>query len=302
MTKYLALCLVALATIATARVARADESLASARDLYASAAYEEALAALDQVRAAGVPAADAFAVDQYRAFCLLALGRAAEAQTAIEAIVVADPLYHPSAADVSPRVRAAFSEVRRRLLPSIIPQQYAQAKAAFDNKNYAEAATGFTHVLAALADPDVVQAAGQSPLSDVRTLAIGFQELSARAAAPPPPPAPPPLPAEVAPEPVVPSAPRVYTVGDTDVVPPTPVVQELPRFSGRLPASTKGILEVVINERGLVEAATMRASVDQAYDRLAIDATRSWRYKPATANGVSVKFKKMIQITIKPTI
>ena len=46
---------------------------------------------------------------------------------------MADPLYQPSS-EVSPRVRTAFSDVRRRLLPSIIPQQYAKAKAALGDK------------------------------------------------------------------------------------------------------------------------------------------------------------------------
>src|SRR5205823_3721767 len=131
-----------------------------ARDLYASAAYEEALAALNKVRASGVQPADAFAVEQYRAFCLLALGRSIEAQTAIETMVQADPLYQPSS-DIPPRVRTAFSEVRRRLLPSIIPKEYAEAKAAFDKKDYAAASAGFTQVLKVLADPDVSQAASQ---------------------------------------------------------------------------------------------------------------------------------------------
>ena len=117
--------------------ARAADELATARDLYASAAYEEALAALNRARAAGVPPADAFAVEQYRAFCLLALGRGPEAQIGDRGAGRGHPLYQPSSSDVSPRVRTAFSEVRRRLLPTIIPQQYAKAKAAFDRKDYA---------------------------------------------------------------------------------------------------------------------------------------------------------------------
>ena len=116
---------------------------------------------------------------------MLALGRDAEAQSVIESLVVADPLYQPSS-EVSPRVRTAFSDVRRRLLPAIIPQQYAKAKAAFDRKEYAAAAAGFNQVLTVLADPDVVQLAGQPPLSDLRTLATGFQELSTKAIPPPP--------------------------------------------------------------------------------------------------------------------
>ena len=288
---------IVLATSAGAAFA-ADDALAAARDLYASAAYEEALTALNRLRASGVAPPEALTVEQYRAFCLLALGRSADAQAAIEAVIVGDPLYHPSETEVSPRVRTAFSEVRRRLLPSLIPQQYAHAKAAFDRKEYAAAAAGFTRVLNTLADPDVVQAAGQSPLADVRTLATGFQELSAKAAEPPPPPlAPPPPPA---PAPARPVPPRVFTPTDPDVVPPVTVRQNLPSFVGRLVAANPGELEVVIDERGLVESATMRVSVSPSYDKLALDAVRAWRYKPATLDGAAVKFRKIIQITIQP--
>jgi TonB family protein len=286
-------------------IARAADDLSAARDLYASAAYEEALAALNRVRAAGPTATDAFAVEQYRAFCLLALGRGSEAQSSIEALVVADPLYQPSS-EVSPRVRTAFSEVRRRLLPSIIPQQYAKAKAAFDRKDYVAAAAGFGQVLKVMADPEVVQMAGQPPLSDIRTLATGFQELSTKAIPPPP--------LAVAPAPVVPTAAppptaapaavaavaRIYTASDTKVLMPAAIKQDLPPFSGRVSETAVGALEIVINERGQVESATIRESVSPAYDRLAVDAARSWRFKPAMLDGVPVKFRKLISITVKP--
>jgi TonB family protein len=286
-------------------IARAADDLSAARDLYASAAYEEALAALNRVRAAGPTATDAFAVEQYRAFCLLALGRGSEAQSSIEALVVADPLYQPSS-EVSPRVRTAFSEVRRRLLPSIIPQQYAKAKAAFDRKDYVAAAAGFGQVLKVMADPEVVQMAGQPPLSDIRTLATGFQELSTKAIPPPP--------LAVAPAPVVPTAApaptavpasgaaaaRIYTASDTKVLMPAAIKQDLPPFSGRVSETAVGALEIVINERGQVESATIRESVSPAYDRLAVDAARSWRFKPAMLDGVPVKFRKLISIAVKP--
>src|SRR5688572_18139217 len=261
---------------ASAVTAHADE-LATARDLYASAAYEEALAALNRARAAGVAPSDAFAVEQYRAFCLLALGRTTEAQSSIEQLVVTNPLYLPSS-DVSPRVRAAFSEVRRRLLPTIIPQQYAQAKASFDKKDFAAATALFARVLKVLSDPDVSHAAAQPPLSDLRTLATGFQELSAKAAEPPPAPAPPRAP-EPPPAPVVPAPPRIYTAADPNVVAPSTVRQNLPQFVGRISGMATGALEVIINEKGLVETATIRESVNLAYDRLAVDATTNWRYK-----------------------
>jgi TonB family protein len=294
----------------TGGVARAADDLAIARELYASAAYEEALAALNRVRAAGAPATDAFAVEQYRAFCLLALGRGSEAQSSIEALVVADPLYQPSS-EVSPRVRTAFSDVRRRLLPSIIPQQYAKAKAAFDRKDYVAAAAGFGQVLRVMADPEVLGLAGQPPLSDLRTLATGFQELSTKAIPPPPlAVAPTPVPTAMAvptptpaltPAPAVSAAaqPRIYTVADTRVLTPAAIRQDLPPYTGRLSDASTGALEIVVNERGQVESATIRESVSPAYDRLAVDAARSWRFKPAMLDGVPVKYRKLISITIK---
>ena len=112
-----------------------EGDLAAARELYASASYDDALAVLNRLRSADHPANQSRAIEQYRAFCLLALGRAADAQQAIEAVVAAEPSYQPNESDVSPRVRTAFADVRRRMLPAIIQQKYALAKTAFDRKD-----------------------------------------------------------------------------------------------------------------------------------------------------------------------
>src|SRR5262249_32761556 len=104
------------------------------------------------------------------------------AERAIEAIVAANPSSHPMEADVSPRIRSAFVEVRRRMLPSIIQDRYVQAKAAFDRQEFAAAAAWLKSVNEMLADPDLGAAASAPPLSDLRTLAVGFQELSERSA------------------------------------------------------------------------------------------------------------------------
>ena len=168
-----------LAAIGTwPEVTFAEDPLTAARDLYAAAAYEDALAALDRLRAGGVAKVDDNrAVDQYRAFCLLALGKSSEAAQAIEAVVSADPSYYPSNNDVSPRVRAAFSDVRRRLLPDLAQQKYVQAKASFDRKDYRFAAESFGQLLDLFADPDLASAAGKPPLTDLRMLALGFRDL-----------------------------------------------------------------------------------------------------------------------------
>ncbi len=278
---------------------RADQdSVAAARDLYASAAYEDALALLNRLPGSN-RVDEKKAIEQYRAFCLLALGRAAEAEHAIESVVAADPTYRPSV-ELSPRVRAAFADVRRRILPSIIQQKYAQAKAAYDRKEFASAAEQFGDVLETMKDPDIASVVDRSPLSDMRTLATGFKDLATTAAAPPPPPVTP-APAPAAPAPVVPKAPRIYTNADDEVIPPTVLKQDLPTFPGQVLVPRQGMIEVQIDENGLVESAVMRVTVTGAYDQLALAAARTWRYRPATLNGMPVKFKKAVQVTIKPT-
>jgi TonB family protein len=276
-----------------------DRDLNAARELYASAAYDDALAVLNRLRSSDHPASQLRAIEQYRAFCLLALGRSTDAEQAIEAVVVAEPTFQPGETDASPRIRSAFTSVRRRMLPSIIQQKYAQAKAAFDRKEFAAANDGFTQVLAALADQDVAVEARQPPLADLRTLAGGFQELAAKASAPPPvlavAPVAVPLP------PAAPLTPRIYTGGETGVVPPIVVNQALPPFPGQVIIPRNGRLELVIDESGAVESATMTGSVTPAYDQMVIAATKNWRYRPATQNGMPVKFRKTVQITIKLT-
>jgi TonB family protein len=296
--------LLAMIVLTAASVRSQDADLAAARDLYASAAYDDALSMLNRLRASNHPVSQSRVIEQYRAFCLLALGRAADAEQAIEAVVTAEPSYHPSDSDVSPRVRSAFATVRRRMLPTLIQQKYAQAKASYDRKDFAAAAAGFSQVLVTLTDPDVVSDATQPPLSDLRTLAVGFEELAAKAAAPPPPSAPPPLPAApvvvVAAPPRLPSGrPHIYTAEDANVVAPAVLSQALPMFPGQIMIPRTGRLEVVIDEWGAVESAVIAESVTPVYDGLALKAARTWRYKPATLNGVPVKFRKLVQITVK---
>src|SRR5205814_9964563 len=134
---------VAAIVLTAASVQAQDGELAAARDLYASAAYDDALAVLNRLRSSDHAPSQSRAIEQYRAFCLLALGRAADAEQAIEAVVTAEPSYHPSDSDVSPRIRNAFADVRRRMLPVIVQQKYAQAKAAYERKEWAAAASGF---------------------------------------------------------------------------------------------------------------------------------------------------------------
>lgn len=287
--------------------ARADDSLATARELYVAASYEDALAMLDRLRTPADVPDQGRTIAQYRAFCLFALGRTAEAEHAIEIVVVTEPSYQPTDADASPRVRAAFGHVRGRMLPVIIQQKYGLAKAAFDRQDFAVAADGFKIVAAMLDDPDVRDAAKVSPLSDLRTLTAGFRQLSVTAAAPAPaPPPPPPLPP--APEPVVlkiePATPTVaprrlvYSSDDGNVVPPVIVKQAMPAFRFKSTAVGHFTLAVSINEFGVVEGVTLVVKLDPEFDRLVLAAAWNWQYRPATLDGVPVKYRKVIQINL----
>jgi tetratricopeptide (TPR) repeat protein len=276
--------------------------LTTARDLYASARYDEALAMLDTLR----PSAprERMAVEQYRSLCLLALGRGEEAERAIGAVVTADPLFQPSETDASPRVRAAFTEVRQKLLPEIAMARYTLAKATFDRAEYAEAERLFRQVQALLDDRDM---SGRLP--DLRVLVEGFVSLSARAAAPPPAAAPEPEPEPVrepapeaaAPQPESPDPNRIYTAADRDIVQPVVIKQDLPAVPNAITAQVrdKGVLELVIDDQGRVVSMTIRASVHPIYDGQLLTAAQDWRYRPATFGGQPVKFRKAIQITVK---
>ena len=293
--KRISVALVLAVAIAAPAAAQSDSSpLAAARDLYASARYDEALAVLNGMRPAET--VDRKSIEQYRSLCLLALGRGTEAEGAIAAVVTADPLYQPSEADASPRVRAAFTEVRQRLLPELVSTRYAEAKTSFDRKDYVVAEQQFRNVMLLLDDP---QMGGRLP--DLRVLVSGFLDLSARAATPSPDPKPaaPPVPA-VNTSRVPPMPGRVYQAEDEGVSIAVPIKQEVPRVPNAVTAQAKerGLLELVIDEHGRVVTAMIRMSIHPIYDTQLLAAARDWRYLPATFGGQPVKFRKMVQVSV----
>jgi TonB family protein len=271
--------------------------LDAARDLYSAARYDEALAMLNGLRPQeSANAANLRSIEQYRSLCLLALGRGAEAEAAIAAVVASDPMYLPSETEASPRVRTAFSEVRQRQLPDIARSRYATAKSTFDRKEYAVAEQQFRDLLRLIDDPDM-----GGRLSDLRILVTGFVDLSAAASAPPPEPKreEPPAPAPAA-APAVPDHQRIYTAEDEGVTPATPIRQDVPRVQTGLSSQSRdrGVLDITIDEQGRVVQATVRLSLHPIYDSQLLAAAREWRYSPATLNGKPVKYRKIIQITL----
>jgi hypothetical protein len=280
----------------------AQESLANARQLYASADYRSALTMLNTLLTATPSPQERQSIELYRTLCLVAIGNNDEANKSIEAMVSRDPLYRPNMDEVPPRLRTVFSDARKRLLPALIQERYVIAKTAFDRGDMKIASDGFTQVLLALADPDIAVAAKQPPLADLRVLASGFNDLTVRALTPPPVPV---VPMTVqAPPPQVAAAPRqpvIYSQDDKNVMPPVMVRQDIPPYPGRVAFDRTGVLEVVIDINGAVESATMLEGVEALYNRLLLTAAKNWMYQPARLDGAPVKYRKRIQVTLSRT-
>lgn len=295
-----ALVIAALVSPPSAVVAAADDTLATARDLYSAAEYEQSLAVLDRLQSTVPGGEDRLGVEQYRAYCLMALGRTADAEKAIATIVDTDPLYRASG-DVSPRVQAAFRDVRKRMLPTIVQSHYATAKAAFDNKQFADAASRFKLLLDVMADPDLAAVVGAPPFSDLRMLAAGFKDLAVQATPPPPIAAKVAAPAAVVPppSPAAPPPPKIFASDDGLVQPPIPLKQDMPSFPAPTQPLLPGVLEVIVNESGEVESVAMRVPINPKYDNLVMDAARKWKYRPAMREGAPVKYRKLMQVTVQ---
>jgi hypothetical protein len=299
--------LLLLATVPAAPDApTAQELLANARGLYASAAYEEALAALGS--AAAADPAVAAEIERYRALCHFALGNPEAARTAVANMVDQHPLYVPSEADVPPRLLAMLHEVRREMLPDIARRSYAEIRGELTAGRARGAAPALERIVLLASDPDVHDVEG---MDDLRLLADGFLAL-AKAANGPAAPAPSTTTSAEASEvdasaaPGAASAPparTIYTAADTDVVAPQTVDQTLPPWalnrSSRTGMTFNGYIRIIIDESGSVESAMLLRTVHPAYDPELLRAAKNWRFTAARKDGAPVKYLKVIQVVMK---
>jgi TonB family protein len=272
---------------------KAQDLLASARSLYESAAYDEALTTLQRFASdrQGMPTRTIRTVEEYRFLCLSALGRTAEARDSMAAAITADPLYKPDANATSPRIVSTFQDVRRDVLPALTGELYGDAKGAYERKDYKTAEAGFKTVLTLLDDPDM-----QGKQTDLSTLAKGFLDLTTAAIKAAEAPAPAPVAVKAAtPAPAAPPRAAAVTpaVAIKQVVPPMP--PDIARFG----ATRVGVLELTIDETGKVESAVFVTGIHPVYDNQVLNATRGWRYQPAMSDGVPVKFKKTIKVSMQ---
>jgi hypothetical protein len=278
---------------ASSPLAAGQLDLTGVKSLYASASYEEALALLNNAGAGPDEA-----VEQYRALCFLALGRNRDAQLSLEKIVLLNPLYRLDESDVSPRLVEMFHDVRRQTLPTAARELYGKAKTNFDAERYSLAVVQFNELLAVIGDADA--AAAKAALAELDQLARGFLKLSEAALARSMTPAP----AASAGTGAGANAPTIYTAFERGVVQPTEVNVRMPTWSPpeaivrTMPL--RGVLEIVIDERGAIESAVVTTSVSPLYDPRLVAAAKDWRFNPATRNGVAVKFYKVISVTLNP--
>jgi TonB family protein len=272
----------ALLTAALLVLAQATDSSASdtaldeVKQLYASAAYQDALTRLSALDGRDDPNQ----LDQYRALCLVGLGRTADAEQVIERIVLRAPLFQVGEGEASPAFLAKFAAVRKRVLPLAANKLYARAKTSFDLKDYAAAAAQLQELLVI---SKLESSSGNSELTNLHQLAQGFLRLTE---------------AQVAAE-----SRTIYTALDREVTPPVELERRIPAWNP--PAQYawrwfRGVVQVVVDEQGNVESAQLVQSMADFYDTSLLEAARRWRFEPALRGGQPVKYRKIVEITMRP--
>ena len=276
-------------------VPAAAQDLQQVKDLYASAAYEDALGVLSRLERPE----QRLEIERYRVFCLIALDRSAEAEKAILTMLTEDPLYIPD--EASPRVANLFDRVKKEATPQLAKALYAEGKAAMDRKERDLAIRKFEQMLQLTDDKGVRD---ETMVSELRLLAAGFLDLArakgvadaAKVTAP--------APANAAPGNAAAQPPSGPSTGAAAMSPPIPIRQELPRWIPYDATSKameyKGAIKVLIAADGRVESAEIVTPTDRLYDRQLLNAARSWLYEPAKRNGVAVSSEKVVSVFLRP--
>ena len=233
----------------------------------------------------------------------------------MEGVIRKDPFAVPDARDASPRINEMFGQVRKRLLPDMIREEYKSARVMLDKGQIPAAVPSLNKVKRMLDQAKSLGVMDQT-LNDLDVLVGGFIDLakskadlaSAEAAAKTAPPAaaavvPPPAAAAAASPTRAdggPKGPRIYSVADKDVVAPVVVRQSTPTIPysvARTMVGQSGVLEIVINEKGDIEGALMREPVNNVFDAAVLMAAKTWKYRPAMKEGQPVKYMKRVGVS-----
>ena len=272
--------------------AQTPETLAKAKALYAEAAYEEALNVLG---AGGSPEAH-----QYRALCLIALGKTQDAERAIETLVQTSPTYAVPEGDLPPRLVSLFANTRRRVMPDVVRRLFTEGRAEYQAKQLDSARVKFEQVMKLLNDPGMASA---EDAKDLELLTSGYLDIVKNT----PPPAPVPAKSSAstvvatAPAPVRSGAPAAPPARAMVVRPAVTVRQDVPPFSGRVDAARgeiSGAVRIIIGVDGKVKSAAIERSIEFRYDARLLTAAKNWQYKPATRGGEPIESEKVVEIRV----
>lgn len=279
---------IALGVAVTLR-AQGQDPLERVRNLYSSAAYEAALTAAASIDDSGA----ALEVAHYRILCLVALGRTADAEQAIEGVLSKQPLYRPEAEDTPPRIRELFASVRRRVGPSIAKSMYLDGKDAFERKDRAVAVQTFDTLMRVADDADLRD---DPAVAEIRVLAGGFLTLSKA------------LPAAeesraVPVAPVAPASPGAPAAAPPRVDPPVPIREDVPTWAPAERAwrrfAFEGAVRVSIAIDGTVSSVELLKSIHPSYDGLLLRAAEKWKYQPGRVNGAAVPSERIVKVHFK---
>lgn len=87
-----------------------------------------------------------------------------------------------------------------------------------------------------------------------------------------------------------------YSSADTDVEPPRLNRPQLPRQPG--PGSDTGYFDLVVSETGEVEQVTLTSPTRRFQERMLVAAAKAWKFRPATRNGLPVRYRMRIAIIL----
>jgi tetratricopeptide (TPR) repeat protein len=284
-------------------------ALSDVRARYESAQYEEALALLDSLDITNNSEDENQAIRQYRALCLIALGRLDDAAKRVEEMIRAKPLA-PIEGDVPPRLRDLVAQLQPRVARELVKEYYEHGRDLYQQRDFAAARRELTLAVALIDDP-ALGIAGDAPFTDMRLVADGFLKLATEAASSAPPatpvsstvnrsqqeaPSAPQTPAASAPDRGFASQPRA-----AEFIPPKAILHTLPplpRLIARGPAR-EGELRLEIGPDGSVSDVQIVVPVHPAYDPILLEAVRTtWKYEPATRNGVAVASAVKVRVVL----
>ena len=260
--------------------------LAAVRALYSAASFDEALARLGKLK---LPAPLQDQADTYKSLCLLAVGRSREAEQVVEQLVRRSPGYLPDEADFSPKLVQVFRTVRARVLPEMAKSLYVAARTSYDRKDYELASRQLRDLLSIIGNTT------DGGLGDLKLLAEGFLKLSDSAR---------PNAGTTGASASATSSPisligPVYSILDRDVVGPVEISRPVPTMTtprGQKPRLYQGLVEIIIDENGRVEAVAVRRPIDPTFDSQLLAATAKWRFQPATRGAKAVKYRRAYEI------